>query len=50
VYVDYLREQTNVGVGRAQAVVSFVSTKASEGFDAARDGLTKVLPVRSQAA
>ncbi len=50
VYVDYLREQTNVGVGRAQAVVSFVSTKASEGFDAARDGLTKVLPMRSQAA
>jgi hypothetical protein len=35
---------------RAQAVVSFVSTKSSEGFDAARDGWTKVLPVRSQAA
>ena len=50
VYVDYLREQTNVGVGRAQAAVSFVSAKASEGFDVARNGLAKVLPVRSQAA
>ena len=50
VYVAYLREQTNVGVARVQEAASFVSAKASEGFGALRDGITKVMPARSQAA
>jgi hypothetical protein len=50
VYVDYLRQQGNVVAARAKSAASFVSAKASEGFDALRDGITKVVPVRSQAA
>jgi hypothetical protein len=50
VYVDYLRQQTKVSVGRVEATASFASTKASEGFHALRDGIEKVLPLRWQAA
>jgi hypothetical protein len=50
VYVDYLRQQTNVSVARAKSAASFVSAKASEGFDTVRDSIAKVVPVRSQAA
>jgi hypothetical protein len=50
VYVDYLRQQDNVVNARAKSAASFVSAKASEGFDALRDGITKVMPLRSQAA
>jgi hypothetical protein len=50
VYVDYLRQQDNVVNARAKSAASFVSAKASEGFDALREGITKVMPVRSQAA
>jgi hypothetical protein len=50
VYVDYLRQQDNVVNARAKSAASFVSVKASEGFDALREGITKVMPVRSQAA
>jgi hypothetical protein len=50
VYVDYLREQTNVSVARVKETVSFASAKAAEGFDTVRNGLAKVVPVRSQAA
>ena len=50
VYVDYLRQQTKVSVGRVEATGSFASAKASEGFHALRDGIEKVLPVRWQAA
>jgi hypothetical protein len=50
VYVDYLRQQTNVSIARAKSAASFVSAKASEGFDALRDGIAKVVPVRSHAA
>jgi len=49
VYVDYLRQQGNVVAARANSAASFVSAKASEGFDALRDGITNALPVRSQA-
>src|SRR5262250_603874 len=49
-YVDYLRQQSKVGVARAKDVTSLVSTKASEGFDALRDGIAKFMTVRSQAA
>jgi hypothetical protein len=49
-YVDYLREQSKVGVDRAKDAASFVSTKASEGFDSLRNGIAKFVPVRSQAA
>jgi len=48
-YVDYLRQQSKVGVARAKDVASFASTKASEGFDALRDGMAKFMTVRSQA-
>jgi hypothetical protein len=48
--VDYLREQTKVSVARTEATASFASTKAAEGFHALRDGVEKVLPLRSQAA
>ena len=48
VYVDYLRQQTKVSVGRVEATASFASTKASEGFPRLRDGIEKVLPVRWQ--
>jgi hypothetical protein len=50
VHGDYLRQQTNVSVARAKSAASFVSAKASEGFDALRDGIAKVVPVRSHAA
>jgi hypothetical protein len=50
VYVDYLREQTKVSVGRTEATASFASTKAAEGFHALRDGVEKVLPLRWQTA
>ena len=50
VYVDYLRQQTNVSIARAKSAATFVSAKASEGFDTLRDGIAKVVPVRSQAA
>jgi hypothetical protein len=50
VYVDYLRQQGNVVGTRAKNAASFVSAKASEGFDALRDGITKVMPARSRAA
>jgi hypothetical protein len=50
VYVDYLRQQTKVSVGRVEATASFASTKASEGFHALRDGIEKVLPLRWQTA
>ena len=50
VYVDYLRDQTNVGVARVESAANFVGAKAAEGFDAVRDGLAKVVPTRSQAA
>ena len=50
VYVDHVRELSNVGVARVNGAVSFVSAKAAEGFDALRDGLAKVVPVHSQAA
>ena len=49
-YVDYLRQQSKVGVARAKDMTSLVSTKASEGFDALRDGIAKFMTVRSQAA
>ena len=49
-YVDYLREQSKVGVDRAKDAASFVSTKASERFDSLRNGIAKFVPVRSQAA
>jgi hypothetical protein len=49
-YVDYLRQQSKVGVARAKDAASFVSTKASEGFDALPDGIAKFMTVRSQAA
>jgi hypothetical protein len=39
----------NVVAARANSAASFVSAKASEGFDALRDGITNALPVRSQA-
>jgi hypothetical protein len=48
VYVDCMRLQTNIGVGRVQAAVSVA--RVSEGFDGARKGRAKVLPRRSQAA
>ena len=50
VYADYVRGQTNVGVARVRGTVSFLSVKAAEGFDAVRNGLAKVMLVRSQAA
>lgn len=50
VYVDYLRQQGNVVGTRAKSAASFVNAKASEGFGALRDGITKVMPARSQAA
>jgi hypothetical protein len=50
VYIDYLRQQSNVGVARAKSAASFVSAKASEDFNALRDGIAKVAPVRSQTA
>ena len=50
VYLDYLRQQTKVNLARAEATASFASTKASEGFGAFRDGIEKVLPLRSKAA
>ena len=50
VYVDYLRQQGNVAAARAKSAATFVSAKASEGFDTLRDGIAKVMPVRSQAA
>jgi hypothetical protein len=50
VYADYLRQQGNVVASRAKSAASFVSAKTSEGFDALRDGITKVMPLRSQAA
>ena len=49
-YVDYLRQQSKVGVARAKDAASLVSTKASEGFDALRDGIANFMTVRSQAA
>src|SRR5215469_9206718 len=49
-YVDYLRQQSKVGVARAKDAASLVSTKASEGFDALRDGIDNFMTVRSQAA
>ena len=49
-YVDYLRQQGNVAAARAKSAATFVSAKASEGFDTLRDGIAKVMPVRSQAA
>jgi hypothetical protein len=48
VHGDYLRQ--HVSVARAKSAASFVSAKASEGFDALRDGIAKVVPVRSHAA
>ena len=50
VYVDYLRDQTNVGVARVEGAVNFIGAKAAEGVDAVRDGLAKVTPTHSQAA
>jgi hypothetical protein len=50
VYVDYLRRRSEVGVARVKDVAGFASAKASEGFNALRDGIAKVMPVRSQAA
>ena len=50
VYVDYLRQQGNVAAARAKSAATLVSAKASEGFDTLRDGIAKVMPVRSQAA
>jgi hypothetical protein len=50
VYLDYLRQQTKVNLARVEATASFASTKASEGFGAFRDGIEKVLPLRSKAA
>src|SRR5271165_1363150 len=50
VYADYLRQQSNVVTARAKNAASFVSAKASEGFDALREGITKIMPARSQAA
>jgi hypothetical protein len=47
VYVDYLRQQSNVGLARAQSAASFVSTKASESFDALRNGIAKFMPPRA---
>ena len=49
-YVDYLRGQSKVSVDRAKDTASFVSTKASEGFNSLRNGIAKFVPVRSQAA
>jgi len=49
-YVDYLRQQSKVGVARAKDAASLVSTKASEGFDSLRDGIANFMTVRSQAA
>src|SRR5215510_13899881 len=49
-YVDYLRQQSKVGVARAKDAARLVSTKASEGFDALRDGIANFMTVRSQAA
>ena len=47
VYVDYLRQQSEVGVARAQSAAGFVSAKAAEGFNTLQDGIAKVMPVRS---
>jgi len=49
-YVDYLRQQNEVGVARAKSAAGFVSAKASEGFNTLRDGIVKVMPLRSQTA
>jgi hypothetical protein len=49
-YVDYLRQQGDIGVTRATDAASFVSAKASEGFDRLHNGIAKFVPVRSQAA
>jgi hypothetical protein len=37
VYVDYLRQQREVGIARAKRAAEFVSAKASEGFHALQD-------------
>jgi hypothetical protein len=50
VYVGYLRDQTNAGVGRVEGAVNVVGAKAAESLDAVRNGLVKVVPVRSHAA
>ena len=50
VYADYLRQRGEVGVARAKNVAGFASAKASEAFEALRDGAAKVLPTRVQAA
>jgi len=50
VYVDYLRDQTNVGIARVEGTVNFVGAKATEGFDALRNGLAKMTPAGSHAA
>jgi hypothetical protein len=47
VYVDYLRQQSEVGVARAQSAAGFVSAKTAEGFHTLQDGIAKVMPVRS---
>ncbi len=47
-YVDYLRQQSEVSVARAKSVAGFVSAKATEGFNTLRDGIAKVVPVRPQ--
>jgi hypothetical protein len=49
-YVDYLRHQNEVGKTRTKSAASFVSAKASEAFEAFRDGATKFLPTWLQAA
>jgi hypothetical protein len=48
-YVDYLCRQSEVGVARAKSAAGFVSAKGSEGFNTLRDGIVKLMPLRSQA-
>ena len=50
VYVDYLRDQTNVGIARVEGTVNFVGAKAAEGFHPLRNGLAKMTPAGSHAA
>jgi hypothetical protein len=49
-YIDYLRQQSEVGVARAKSAAGFVSTKASESFNALRDSIVKLMPLQSQSA
>ena len=49
-YVDFLRERTEVGMGRAKNLAEFVTDKATDGFKTVQDGFSKVANFSKQAA